>query len=406
LPDTSGKIWDLHAIPTNKLLIFWSGSSAESLTQLRSLAKNKRLFPALQVLALGLDGPEDGCAIHSISAERCPFPVLRTTPEVAGTYNIFFRYLFDRHRDLGVPTSFLVGPTGMVVKVYQGEIHPAHFAHDLDQIPQTSTERVKLALPFPGTLHLGAFQRNDFTYGVAFFQRGYLDAATESFKQVIASHPDDAEAHYNLGTLYLRRKNVVAARESLERTVQLKPNHPEAWNNLGMLAAEEGHVDEAVQNFRRCLELRPNYVIGLLNLGNLLRREKQFARSEEALSRALALEPENPEVNYNLGMLYAEQDEISKAERSFERALQPRPEYPDALNNFGVLLVREKRLASAKEQFLACIQSNPEFDQAYLNLARLYVLLHQKDEARTVLESLLRRKPEHAMAQQALKMLE
>jgi Tfp pilus assembly protein PilF len=406
LPEASGKIWDLHTIPPKKLLVLWSSSSSESLAQLRSLARNTRLFPALQILALGLDSPGDGSAIHSFSAERFPFPVLIATPEVAGTYNIFFRYLFDRHRDLGFPTSFLVDPDGIVVKVYQGELHTDRLARDLDEVPQTSADRVKLGLPFPGTLHLGAFQRNDFTYGVAFFQRGYLGAATESFKQVIASHPDDAEAHYNLGTLYLRRKNLVAARESLERTVQLKPNHTEAWNNLGMLAAEEGHIDEAVQNFNRCLELRPNYVIGLLNLGNLLRREKQFARSEEALSRALALEPENPEVNYSLGMLYAEQDEISNAEPRFERALKLRPEYADALNNFGVLLVREKRFASAKEQFLHCIRSNPDFDQAYLNLARLYVLLQQKDEARTVLENLLRRKPEHAMAQQALKMLE
>ena len=52
------------------------------------------------------------------------------------------------------------------------------------------------------------------------------------------------------------------------------------------------------------------------------------------------------------------------------------------------------------------LQRIDDFDQAYFNLARLYVLLHKKDQARTVLENLLRRKPEHAMAQQALKMLE
>ena len=406
LPDASGTVWELHAIPTNKLLVLWSSESSASLAQLRSLAKNKRLFPALQILALSLDSPDDGFAIRSFPSERFPFPLLTATAEVAGTYNVFFRYLFDRHRDLGVPTSFLVGSDGMVLKVYQGEVHSDRLAQDLDLIPGTSAERVKMALPFPGTLHLGAFQRNDFTYGVAFFQRGYLEAATESFQQVIASHPDDAEAHYNLGTLYLRRKNLVAARESLDRTVQLKPNHPEAWNNLGMLAAEEGHMDEAVRNFRRCLELRPNYVVGLLNLGNLLRREKQFARSEEALSRALELERENPEVNYSLGMLYAEQGQTQKGENSFQRALQLRPDYPDALNNFGVLLVREQRFASAEEKFMACIQNNPDFDQAYLNLARLYVLLNKKDDARKTLQDLLRRKPEHPMARQALKMLE
>src|ERR1700732_106333 len=102
---------------------------------------------------------------------------------------------------------------------------------DLKSMPHDSADRVRKALPFAGTLHLGTFQRNDFTYGVAFFQRGYLDQAAESFKQVIASKPDDAEAYYNLGTLYLRRNAPQEARRYLEQTIKLKPNYAEAWNN-------------------------------------------------------------------------------------------------------------------------------------------------------------------------------
>ena len=102
----------------------------------------------------------------------------------------------------------------------------------------------------------------------------------------------------------------------------------------------------------------------------------------------------------------AQQNEIGKAQQSFERSIELRPGYSDALNNYGVLLVREQRYSDAEEKFRSCIQINPKFDQAYLNLARLYVVLNQKDKAREVLESLLRQQPEHAMAQQALKMLE
>ena len=31
------------------------------------------------------------------------FPTLLATPDVAGVYNIVYRYLFDRRRDLGSP---------------------------------------------------------------------------------------------------------------------------------------------------------------------------------------------------------------------------------------------------------------------------------------------------------------
>ena len=407
LSDTSGRTWDLHSISEIKLLTFWSSASPESQSQLQCLAKYGRSHPSFQTLAMNVDDPPNDSAIRSFaSAEALPFPLLTATPELSGTYNIVFRYLFDRHRNLGIPTSFLIDSDGIIVKVYQGMVEAEAIAQDVERIPHNSDERMKAALPFSGTLHLGEFQRNEFTYGVAFFQRGYLDAATDSFKQVIALKPDNAEAHYNLGTLYLRRKDFAAAHASLERAVQLKSNYPEAWNNLGMLAAEKGHADEAVHDFKQCISQRPDYVVALLNLGNLYRREKQFIEAEQLLNRARQVEPENPEVNYSLGMLYARQDQIPKAEREFERALTVRPEYPDALNNFGVLLVREQQYSAAEEKFRFCIQSNPNFDQAYLNLARLYVLLNRKDKAREVLEQLLRRQPEHPMAQEALKMLQ
>ncbi len=82
-------------------------------------------------------------------------------------------------------------------------------------MPKTLSDRVRKAQPFPGTLHQDAFQRNAFTYGVAFFQHGFLDQAAQSFQQVIAAKPDDPDALYNLGTLYLRRNALPEAKQYL-----------------------------------------------------------------------------------------------------------------------------------------------------------------------------------------------
>jgi tetratricopeptide (TPR) repeat protein len=105
-------------------------------------------------------------------------------------------------------------------------------------MPKDLGDRVRKALPFPGTLHQDTFQRNDFSYGVAFFQHGFLDQAADSFQQVIAEKPDDPDAYYNLGTLCLRRNATQDARKYLDQALKLRPNYPEAWNNLGMLAAQ------------------------------------------------------------------------------------------------------------------------------------------------------------------------
>ncbi len=409
LPDFMGKLRDLRSFRGGFVLLnFWRTIAPACVEQLRVLAKHHAFLASkgLRILAINLDGSGDIETVRSLAAkEELPFPILLGTQEVAGIYNIIFRYLFDRRRDLPLPASLLCDADGRIVKVYQGPVNPERLAEDLRSAPETASARIRRALPFEGTLYQDEFLRNDFTFGVAMFQRGYLDQAAASFQQVIAAKPQDPEAYYNLGTLYLRKNSLAEARHYLEQTLKLSPDYAEAWNNLGMIAGQEGHSDEAIRDFQTCLKLRPAYVIALLNLGNLYRRQGAAEEAEKLLNRALELEPDNPETNYSLGMLYARQQQLDRASNFLEKAVVLRPDYPDALNNLGVLLVREEHIPEAKEKFETCIRVAPGFDQAYLNLARLYVLLNDKEKAREILQALLHLQPQHKLAQQALEML-
>jgi Flp pilus assembly protein TadD/peroxiredoxin len=409
LPDLAGDLRDLRSLAANYLLLnFWKADSVVSRDQLHQLTQSWPILSAkgLRVAALNVDAEDQLRAVRSFaSAERFPFPLLLASPDVGGIYNLLYRYLFDRHRDLPLPTSFLVDAAGSILKVYQGTVGPDDLLRDMASVPTTPAERMRRALPFPGVLHGDAFHRNASTYGVAFFQHGFLDQAERSFKQVIAAKPDDPEAHYNLGTLYLRQNSLQLARQQLEQTVKLRSDHPEAWNNLGMLAAQEGHTEEAIRYFQQSLQFRRSYATALVNLGNLYRRQGNLSDADTYLKRAYESEPKNPEVSYSLGMLYARQNQNERAVQYLENAIRLRPDYSDALNNLGVLLVQEKRYPEAEERFKVCIQRAPNFDQAYLNLARLYLLLNEKEKARTVLQSLLQKQPEHKMAQQMLQLL-
>jgi len=409
LPDLAGKVYELRSLRGGAVLLhFWSAASPGCGEQLRLLQK-KEAIPAasgIRILGISLDRSDDAGTVRSfVAKEGVSFPVLLATPEVVGIYNIVYRYLFDRRRDLALPMSLLVNGDGMIVKIYQGQVNPERLAEDARSVAGNAANRMRRALPFEGTLYGDAFQRNDFTYGVAMFQRGYLEQAAASFRQVIAAKPQEPEAYYNLGTLDLRRNAFGDARRYLEQAVKLRSSYPEAWNNLGMVAAQEGRADEAVRNFQQSLQQRPDYVIALLNLGNLYRRQGAFGEAEKLLSLALGIEPDNAEAHYSLGMLYARQEQPQRASEYLERAVALRPDYADALNNLGVLFVREEHYSEAREKFETCIRVAPNFDQAYLNLARLYVLLKDKEKAREVLQALLQLQPQHKLAQQALGML-
>lgn len=409
LPDLAGDLRGIHqSRGAFVLLNFWATTSSPCRNQLRLLHQHRSAFTAnhLEILAINVDAKADVPTARSLVVqERLSFPVLFATEDVAGIYNITYRYLFDRRRDLAIPTSFLLDKEGMIVKIYQGSIEPKRLIEDVKSIPTTGTDRAKKALPFDGELYQGAFQRNDFTYGVALFQHGYLDQAAESFQQVITTKPDDPEGYYNLGTLNLRRNDLNQARKYLEQTVKLRPNYPEAWNNLGMIAAQEEHPDEAIRNFQQSLLLRPTYAIALLNLGNVYRRQGSFGKAEECLRRSLEIQPDDPEIHYSLGMLFAQQNQLQRASVYLQKAVDLRPAYPEAINNLGILFVEMQNYSKAEEQFKTCIQLIPNFDQSYLNLARLYAMQHEREKAKDTLQELLRIQPQNKGVSQMLEAL-
>jgi tetratricopeptide (TPR) repeat protein/thiol-disulfide isomerase/thioredoxin len=409
LVDLNGRKHSLMELRGKEVALnFWATWSPPSLETLRALDRSGVLRgPAtLEVLTINLDKPQDEAKIRNfVRANSLRLPVLLASADVAGIYNLVYHFMFDRRRNLGLPTTFLIDAKGFIVKVYQGPADAERLHADRERIPQTLEDRARVALPFPGTMHLGEFRRNEFTYGAAFSQAGYYEEAIREFTLALESDPDYAEAHYNLGTLYLKQEKPDEARRHLERALALRREYPDALNNLGLLAAQAGDNAQAIRYFQQAIAQRPDYALAFYNLGNVFRREQRFSEAKEALDRAVALAPDDPEVNYGIGMLYAQLNDADRALKFWQQALQLRPDYPEVLNNLGVLFVRQGRTSEAQEQFQKAIQVAADFDQPYLNLARLYVAQGEKLQAREILQQWLARHPEHAVAKSMLEKL-
>ena len=243
---------------------------------------------------------------------------------MAGIYDILYRYLFDRHRDMRLPTSFLINDKGEIVKVYQGPVITEHVEQDFRHIPQTAGERLARALPFPGVTDTVEFGRNYLSYGSVFFQRGYLDQAEASFRIALRDDPSSAEALYGIGSVCLNQQRNAEAREIFARAVKLSPTYPDtlpnAWNNLGILSTREGRMDDAVEYFQKALQLSPDHLIALDNLGNAHRQLKHWAEARAAFERALKVSPTDPEANYGLGMVYAQTDDTERVSDYLHKA--------------------------------------------------------------------------------------
>jgi FimV-like protein len=406
LRDLEGRSYTLSSFRGRKVLLnFWDTMTPCCQAELELFQRrfSNWLGQGLQLLAVNVNAASQTEIVREFARKKgLTFPVLFASEDMLNICNLLYRYLFDRRRNLGIPTSFLIDEKGLIVKVYQGPLNPSSLEEDLGRIPQNRKERESRALPFPGKFYAGEFHRFLFAYGVAFFRAGYYDEAISWFQQVVSKYPEYAAAYYNLGTLYLNKGLLPQAEENLRRAAELRPLDASAWNNLGMVAAQEGRQEEAIKFFQEAIRQNPQHVIALENLGKLYHDSGQVQEARKSFESALSIDPQNPEVNYHLGMLFAQQDDTGQARAYLLKAIRLRPIYPDALNNLGVLNIRTGKLSDALISLEECIRVAPTFDVAYLNLANAYVAMGKPDKARDILHQLLEIQPGHHAAQQAL----
>jgi tetratricopeptide (TPR) repeat protein len=414
LPDLAGRSETLSAHRGNAVLLhFWSASLGGPEKVLEEFEQSYEVWArkGLQLLTINVDAAQgDDVSGVRVPAGQPSFPILKGSQDVLATYNLLYRQLFDRHRDMSVPSSFLIDPAGNIVKIYRGQILKEQFVADFRSIPQNDSERLSKALPFAGVSESYEFARNYLSLGFVYFERGYFEQAEAFFGQALKNDPKSAEALYGLGSAYLQQQKTKDARECFQRALQLHAGYPgtppNAWNNLGILAAREGDTDVAIQYFQRAIQIDPAHSIALQNLGRAYRQKKDWPQAKRMLERALALNPDDPEANYSLGMVYAQQNETERAYDYLQQALAARPAYPEALNNLGILYLRTRRPEEAKRSFEESIRVAPAYDQAYLNLARVYAIQGDREKAKAVLQELLKQHPDHAQAKEELKQLE
>jgi tetratricopeptide (TPR) repeat protein/peroxiredoxin len=407
LPELPGRAPFLSSCRGKPVLLhFWSevvSGAQRNLEELRQL--HSAASPDLDLLALRVAG----AGRANVNHDGYSFPVVNAPDDTIAMYNLVYRQLFDRHRDMSVPISFLIDSAGNLVKVYQGAVTASGLLADVHGIPRNDAERLAKALPFPGLTEAYEYERNEFSLALEFYDRGYFAQAETFFRRSLKDDPQSAEALYGLGSAYLQLPKPAEARQCFERVLQLHTTYPgtlpNAWNNLGILSAREGKLDAAIQQFQRALQIDPEHSIALQNLGSAYRQKKNWPAAKQALERSLALNPDDAEANYSLGMVYAQQNDAQQAYAYLQKALAARPVYPEALNNLGILYLHERQPEKAMHSFEECIRVAPDYDQSYLNLARVYAIEGQREKAEATLQQLLERQPGHSQATELLKQL-
>ncbi len=97
--------------------------------------------------------------------------------------------------------------------------------------------------------------------------------------RIVADHPDDAAAHFNLGYLLEQREALHEAETCFRHAVELDARLDRAWYGLGLCLIKQGRLAESVRPLEECTRLQPMSPYAWYQLA---RANHDLGRHEEA----------------------------------------------------------------------------------------------------------------------------
>jgi tetratricopeptide (TPR) repeat protein len=115
-------------------------------------------------------------------------------------------------------------------------------------------------------------------------QKEYLD-------KLVAAHPNDERAQFNLGGYYFGQQDYAQAIEHYKKATELAPNYSPAYNILGYAYRQQGDYANAEQAFKKYIELIPNDPNPYDSYAELLLKMGKFDDSITQYRKALSIDP-------------------------------------------------------------------------------------------------------------------
>ncbi len=89
------------------------------------------------------------------------------------------------------------------------------------------------------------------------FDNGTAEEAEQTLRALIAHTPDDAAAHYNLGTILMRAQRFDEAVQLYHQSLRCRPNYAATYLKLGYALKDSGRIDEAARAWEEVVRLSP-----------------------------------------------------------------------------------------------------------------------------------------------------
>jgi tetratricopeptide (TPR) repeat protein len=187
-------------------------------------------------------------------------------------------------------------------------------------------------------------------------------------------HPDDLAIAYMLGTALIRDKQVEKGEVLVDRILR---NGDSAEAHLMLGSAKMGVSDfaGARDEFAKAVALNPNltevhvlYAKALVFTGDSDQSLKEFKAE-------LAVDPFNFDSNLQLGAMARQEQNYEEAHQFFTRALKTRPGDPGVRYQLALIALDQGKADEARQMLESLVRESPQFTEAHVSLSLAYYRL-------------------------------
>ena len=171
---------------------------------------------------------------------------------------------------------------------------------------------------------------DDRSSGSAAYASGDFEGALAKYQDAIARHPEDAEAHSNLGQVLVRLGRPAEALPHFDRAIELIQGRWAYHFNRARALRLLGRLDESIAAYRTVEQLLPDDYATLFNLAQTLHAKGDEPAAVREYLKAIALNPNDGSFRLALGISFEKMQKRAEAAAAYGEYLRLSPQAPDA----------------------------------------------------------------------------
>jgi tetratricopeptide (TPR) repeat protein len=209
--------------------------------------------------------------------------------------------------------------------------------------------------------------------GNAYLYQNKIGEATDTFKSLIATAPDNPVGYYRLGVLQRMLRQYDAAMDNFEKAISSNPKLIDVFTNIIGVQAAKKEYSQALKRCDRQLKQyadSPALAAVVYNLkGGLYRGQGKKTAAIESFRTAIWQNPNFLRPYYALAEIYLAEHQEEKAIARYKGLLEVNPKEAQAHMLLGIIYETQNRYDLSEKHYRAALEVNSEFAAAANNLA-------------------------------------